>query len=122
MPTSAWRRKRTAPTGSRACASPWSSPAYCAVLNRIYIGTGNGSPWSQKRRSPKGGDNLYLSSIVALKPDTGEYVWHYQQVHHDVWDYDLPAQPTLARIDTGAGNDVVKGSQGGNEFDLQNRG
>ncbi|MBH1991302.1 MAG: PQQ-binding-like beta-propeller repeat protein [Sphingomonadaceae bacterium] len=52
--------------------------AYDAKYDRIYIGTGNGWPWNQKIRSPGGGDNLYLSSIVALDAKTGDYVWHYQ--------------------------------------------
>ena len=56
----------------------WDSMAYDPELDLLYIGVGNGSPWNQRLRSPGGGDNLFLSSIVALKPDTGEYVWHYQ--------------------------------------------
>lgn len=65
----------------------WDSIVFDPDLNLLYIGTGNGSPWSQKKRSPEGGDNLYLASIVALKPDTGEYVWHYQATPGDNWDY-----------------------------------
>jgi quinohemoprotein ethanol dehydrogenase len=56
----------------------WHAMAYDAKYDRIYLGTGNGWPWNQKIRSPGGGDNLYLSSIVALNAKTGEYVWHYQ--------------------------------------------
>ena len=52
----------------------WDSMAYDPDLDLLYIGTGNGSPWNQQYRSPGGGDNLFLSAIVALKPDTGEYV------------------------------------------------
>lgn len=65
----------------------WDSMAFDPDLNLMYIGTGNGSPWSHKKRSPKGGDNLYLASIVALNPDTGEYAWHYQATPGDNWDY-----------------------------------
>ena len=65
----------------------WDSMAYDAELDLLYIGVGNGSPWDRDVRSPKGGDNLFLSSIVALKPDTGEYVWHYQTTPGDTWDY-----------------------------------
>ena len=54
----------------------------------MYFGTANGVEWDQKHRSPGGGDNLYLASIIALKGSTGEYVWHYQVVPGDVWDYD----------------------------------
>src|SRR6185312_7695094 len=54
------------------------------------------------------GNDEHANSVVALRAATGELVWSFQTVHHDVWDYDLPAQPTLARIDTGEGmRDVV---------------
>jgi quinoprotein glucose dehydrogenase len=60
--------------------------------------------WGGKRP----GNNAHANSVVALRAETGELVWSFQTVHHDVWDYDLPAQPTLARIDTGDGmRDVV---------------
>ena len=65
----------------------WDAMAYDPELNLFYIGVGNGSPWNAKMRSPAGGDNLYLSSIVALNPDNGEYVWHYQGTPSDNWDY-----------------------------------
>jgi quinohemoprotein ethanol dehydrogenase len=56
----------------------WDSIVYDPDLDQLYIGVGNGSPWNRRIRSPGGGDNLFLSSIVALDPDTGEYIWHYQ--------------------------------------------
>jgi quinohemoprotein ethanol dehydrogenase len=65
----------------------WDAIVYDPKTDLLYIGVGNGSPWNQKYRSPQGGDNLYLSSIVALKPDTGEYVWHYQETPGETWDY-----------------------------------
>ncbi|MEL6186706.1 MAG: PQQ-dependent dehydrogenase, methanol/ethanol family [Myxococcota bacterium] len=65
----------------------WDAMAYDPELNLFYIGVGNGSPWNAKMRSPSGGDNLFLSSIVALNPDTGEYVWHYQGTPGDNWDF-----------------------------------
>ena len=65
----------------------WHGFTYDAELDMLYIGTGNGSPWNRKIRSPGGGDNLFLSSIVALNPDTGEYIWHYQTAPGDSWDY-----------------------------------
>ncbi len=65
----------------------WDAMAYDPELNLFYIGVGNGSPWNAKMRSPAGGDNLFLSSIVALNPDNGEYVWHYQGTPSDNWDY-----------------------------------
>lgn len=53
---------------------------YDPELDLLYIGSGNGVPWSEHARSPQGGDNLYTSSIVALQPDSGMYVWHYQEL------------------------------------------
>ena len=65
----------------------WNSMVFDPELNLMYIGTGNGSPWAYSKRSPAGGDNLYVASIVAINPDTGEYVWHYQETPGDSWDY-----------------------------------
>ena len=56
----------------------WDSMAYDPDLNLLYIGVGNGSPWNRYIRSPGGGDNLYLSSIVAINPDDGTMAWYYQ--------------------------------------------
>ncbi len=72
----------------------WDSITFDPELNLMYVGTGNGSPWSHAMRSPGGGDNLYLASIVALNPDTGKYVWHYQETPGDNWDY-TSAQPMI---------------------------
>ena len=77
----------------------WDSMAYDPELDLLYIGVGNGSPWNQSIRSPGGGDNLFLSSIVALKPDTGEYVWHYQTTPGDTWDYTATQHIILAEIE-----------------------
>ena len=77
----------------------WDSIVYDPQLDLLYIGTGNGSPWNRDLRSPGGGDNLYVSSIVALKPDTGDYVWHYQVTPKDNWDYTATQQLTLAEIE-----------------------
>jgi quinohemoprotein ethanol dehydrogenase len=74
----------------------WDSIVYDPELDLLYIGVGNGSPWNQRVRSPRGGDNLFLSSIVALKPDTGEYVWHYQETPGEMWDYTACQQIILA--------------------------
>lgn len=65
----------------------WDSMAYDPELDMVYLGVGNGTPWNRSVRSPNGGDNLFLSSIVALKRKSGEYVWHYQQVPGEEWDY-----------------------------------
>ena len=76
----------------------WDAMAYDPELDLLYIGVGNGSPWSQTYRSPDGGDNLYLASIVALRPATGEYVWHYQTTPGDVWDYTAAQHIMLADL------------------------
>ena len=76
----------------------WDSMAYDPELDLLYIGVGNGSPWNRYIRSPGGGDNWFLSSIVALKPDTGEYVWHYQTTPGDTWDYTATQHMILADI------------------------
>jgi quinohemoprotein ethanol dehydrogenase len=76
----------------------WDSMAYDPELDQLYIGVGNGSPWNQRIRSPGGGDNLFLSSIVALKPDTGEYVWHYQTTPGETWDYTATQHIILADL------------------------
>ena len=72
----------------------WDSIVYDPELDQLYIGVGNGSPWNHRVRSPEGGDNLYLSSIVALDPDTGEYLWHYQETPAETWDY-TATQPIM---------------------------
>ena len=76
----------------------WDSIVYDPEFNQLYLGVGNGAPHNRRIRSPGGGDNLYLTSIVALNPDTGEYLWHYQQVPGDNWDYTASQQMTLAEI------------------------
>ncbi|MBS0451851.1 MAG: PQQ-dependent dehydrogenase, methanol/ethanol family [Proteobacteria bacterium] len=78
--------------------TPWDTMAFDPDLNLLYIGTGNGSPWSRSKRSPAGGDNLYLASIVALDPDTGTYKWHYQETPGDNWDYTSTQPMILADI------------------------
>ncbi|MEL7218834.1 MAG: PQQ-dependent dehydrogenase, methanol/ethanol family, partial [Pseudomonadota bacterium] len=82
----------------------WDSMAYDPDLNLLYIGVGNGSPWNRAYRSPGEdgtgeGDNLYLSSIVAIRPDTGEYVWHYQTTPGETWDYTATQHMILADME-----------------------
>ena len=77
----------------------WDSMAFDPELNLLYIGVGNGSPWNRWVRSPQGGDNLFLSSIVALNPDTGDYVWHYQTTPADSWDYTATQHMILADLE-----------------------
>jgi quinohemoprotein ethanol dehydrogenase len=79
----------------------WDSMAYDPQLDLLYIGSGNADPWARKIRNVRVEDNLLASSIIALRPDTGEYVWHYQENPGDEWDYDSAEQIILAdlRID-----------------------
>ncbi len=74
----------------------WSSMAVDEERNLIFLPTSSPSPdfYGGERL----GDNRYANSVVALKGDTGEMVWHFQTVHHDVWDYDVPAQPGLFQV------------------------
>ena len=76
----------------------WDAMAYDPAANLLYIGTGNGSPHNHDARSAGRGDNLYLSSIVALRPDTGEYVWHYQTTPNDSWDFTATQSIILADL------------------------
>ncbi|MEZ5594866.1 MAG: PQQ-dependent dehydrogenase, methanol/ethanol family [Pseudomonadales bacterium] len=86
----------------------WDSMAYDPELNLLYIGVGNGSPWNRYIRSPGGGDNLFLSSIVAVNPDDGSYVWHYQTTPGDSWDYTAVQHMILADLEiNGATRKVI---------------
>ena len=76
----------------------WDSMAYDPLLDLLYIGVGNASPFNYQFRSQGKGDNLFLSSIVALKPDTGEYVWHSQTTPADMWDYTATQHIVLADL------------------------
>jgi len=77
----------------------WHGFTYDPEFNTVYIGTGNGSPWNRRIRSPDGGDNLFLCSIVALDADTGEYRWHYQENPGETWDYNANMDIVLADIE-----------------------
>jgi quinohemoprotein ethanol dehydrogenase len=76
----------------------WDSIVYDPDLDLIYFGVGNGTPWDRRARSPQGGDNLFTCSVVALKADTGEYVWHYQETPGDAWDFDSAESIVLADL------------------------
>lgn len=78
--------------------APWNGITFDPELNRIYIGTGNSGPYDPERRSPGDGDNLYLTSIVALDADTGRYVWHYQMNPREAWDYKATANIITATL------------------------
>ena len=77
----------------------WDAFAYDPELDLVYIGVGNGAPWNQQYRSPQGGDNLYLSSIVAVKGKTGEYVWHFQETPGETWDFTATQHIMLADLE-----------------------
>jgi quinohemoprotein ethanol dehydrogenase len=76
----------------------WDSIVYDPELDLLFIGVGNGGPWNPRFRSPHGGDNLFTCSIVALRPETGDYVWHYQENPDEAWDYDSDGQMILADL------------------------
>jgi PQQ-dependent dehydrogenase (methanol/ethanol family) len=79
----------------------WDSLSYDSELDLLYVGVGNGSPWSRRLRSPGGGDNLYLSSILAIRPDSGELVWHYQTTPGETWDYTATQHMILTDLSVG---------------------
>tara|TARA_A100001037_G_scaffold302002_1_gene332711 strand:- start:12210 stop:14462 length:2253 start_codon:yes stop_codon:yes gene_type:complete len=79
----------------------WDSMAFDPDLNLLYIGVGNGSPWNRYIRSPGGGDNLFLSSMLAINPDNGTLVWHYQTTPGDTWDYTAVQHMILADLQIG---------------------
>lgn len=72
----------------------WDAIVYDPELDQLYIGVGNGSPWNQQKRSEGKGDNLFLSSVVALDPNTGAYKWHYQGTPGETWDF-TQTQPII---------------------------
>ena len=72
----------------------WDAIVYDPELDLVYFGTGNGTAWYRDIRSPGGGDNLYVASIIAVRAETGEHVWHYQVTPGDNWDFDS-TQPLM---------------------------
>jgi quinohemoprotein ethanol dehydrogenase len=79
----------------------WDGISYDPELNLVYFGTANGAPWSRTVRSPGGGDNLFIASILAVNADTGEYAWHYQTTPGERWDYDATPPIMLATLKLG---------------------
>ena len=102
-----WRRYTTAApdepggdtwpgdTHKRGGAPAWLTGSYDPELGLVYWGTGNGGPWNAALRK---GDNLYICSMLALKPKTGELVWHYQFTPNDPFDYDGVNEPVLTTL------------------------
>ena len=92
----------------------WDGMAYDVERKLLYIGVGNGTPWNQKFRSPGGGDNLFLTSVVALNPETGKYVWHYQMTNGETWDH-TATQPIMVADHSLAGSSATGGDAGAEE-------
>ena len=88
-----WEGDSAARTGA---ANAWSILSADPERDLVFVPTGSASPdfYGGERK----GQNLYTDSVVALRASTGEVVWHFQTVHHDLWDYDVPAQPTLISV------------------------
>ncbi len=95
-----WAGESSVKTGA---ANAWSIISADAERDLVFIPTSSPSPdfYGGERK----GDNRYANSVVAIKASTGKIVWHFQVVHHDLWDYDVPAQPMLINIKRG-GKDI----------------
>jgi quinohemoprotein ethanol dehydrogenase len=94
-----WHGRGYLDIGGGGGGTVWDAIVYDPELDQLYIGTGNGSPWNRELRSDDKGDNLFLSSVIALDPDTGTYIWHYQETPGETWDYTATQQITLATLD-----------------------
>jgi len=79
----------------------WDSLAFDPELDLLYVGVGNASPYPREIRSPGGGDNLFLASILALRVTTGELVWHYQTTPGENWDFTATQNMILADLPLG---------------------
>ena len=79
--------------------SAWDSMTFDSELNRLYIGTDSALPWDTDYRNPEELDNLFTNSIIALDATTGEYLWHYQTVPADEWDYNAASHMILADME-----------------------
>lgn len=91
-----WKGENATLTGA---ANAWSIISVDTERNLVFVPTGSASPdfYGGERL----GSNLYANSVVALNASTGEIVWYFQVVHHDLWDYDVPSQPTLVTVRRG---------------------
>ncbi len=89
-----WKGNKIAVTGG---ANAWAPISADPQSDMVYVPTS--CPSTDYYGGERLGDNLYANSLVAIQASTGKVVWHFQAVHHDIWDYDLPAQPVLADID-----------------------
>jgi quinohemoprotein ethanol dehydrogenase len=89
----------------RGGAPVWQTPSVDPKLGLMYFSTGNAAP--DLNGNDRAGDNLFAASIVAIDAKTGKYRWHFQQVHHDIWDYDAPSPTVL--FDAEIGGKLVHG-------------
>ncbi|MCP4001942.1 MAG: PQQ-dependent dehydrogenase, methanol/ethanol family [Gammaproteobacteria bacterium] len=96
MAAKTWHGEEWYKTGGGGTA--WNAMAFDPELNLLYFGVGNGTPWSRELRSPGGGDNLFLSSIIAVNPDNGEYVWHYQTTPGESWNFSAVESMVLTEL------------------------
>ncbi|MBH0114571.1 PQQ-binding-like beta-propeller repeat protein [Novosphingobium sp. YJ-S2-02] len=87
--------------GKGGGGTAWNAFSYDPALNLVYIGVGNGFPYAHRKRSPGGGDNLFLASIVAVDAETGAYRWHYQVCPAEQWDCTATQDMTLATVEIG---------------------
>lgn len=94
-----WRGRKPVTYG--AGGTVWNAMVYDAKYHQVYIGVGNPYPWNPKFRADGKGDTLFASSIVAVDADTGRYVWHYQEVPSDAWDFDATADMILTQQTVG---------------------
>jgi quinoprotein glucose dehydrogenase len=102
----AWSSWRGAMAHSTGAANAWSVIAADSARDLVFVPTGSASP--DYYGAERLGDNRYANSIVALRASTGKVVWHFQAVHHDLWDYDVASPPALVTIDhNGKRVDVV---------------
>ncbi|MFC0774816.1 pyrroloquinoline quinone-dependent dehydrogenase [Terrimonas alba] len=89
-----WKGDKVKKTGA---ANAWAPISADPALDMVYVSTS--CPSTDYYGGERKGDNLYANSIVAIKASTGKVVWHFQTVHHDIWDYDIPAQPLLIELE-----------------------
>ncbi|HXX19514.1 MAG TPA: PQQ-binding-like beta-propeller repeat protein [Candidatus Acidoferrum sp.] len=100
-----WDPKSNWPMGGGGTV--WGDMAYDPDLDLVYFGTGNGTYYDQSKRSPAGGDNLYIASILAIHADTGRLAWYYQEAPGDAWDYDATQPIILTDLKIGGTNRKV---------------
>jgi quinohemoprotein ethanol dehydrogenase len=86
-----WPKNGSYKTGG---ASIWNTPTVNPKTGMLFFSTSNASPWIGRERE---GENLFTASIVSLNAETGEYNCHYQEVHHDLWDFDAPSPTVLMK-------------------------